>query len=232
MINYRKFKLFFCFMDETGHLRKDPYFLLSTIKIQFPNRLTREIQRLRDRHRFYNEIKFEKISEWRFRVYKELIDLFCSFKDVKFRCVVIQRQGYKKPIWQIYNKYTKKLIKDNCGKREILCIWADEISTPAEDDFDIDIRKYINSYFKRLALFGICRVPSHPVDLVQFVDLIGGIVLCGINLETKAKIIYSERKKKLVAILKKQLKIKEFSKSINLPKIKINATLSAKSANA
>lgn len=220
-------------MDETGHLRKDPYFLLSIIKIKFPNRLTREIQRLRDRHHFYNEIKFEKFSNWRFRVYKELVDLFCKFKDVKFRCIVVPRQGYRKPIWEIYNKYAKELIKENCNKNEILCIWADEISTPAEDDFDINIRKYINKYFKRLALFGICRMPSHPVDLIQFVDLIGGIVLCSINLETKAKVVYSERKKKLVEILRKQLKIKQFAKDINAPKIKIkNATLSANAANA
>lgn len=203
----------FSFMDETGHLRRDPHFLIGLVKIQRPGLFNDKLRRLRDKHKFYDEIKFEKMSNLRVKFYKEVINLFTRYENISYHAVIRKRKPLFKKPWRIYNQMAVELIKDCIGGNEILCVWADDIVTPKEDDYEVFIKETINNYFKRLALFGICRIESRPVDLIQVADLIGGSIVCNLNLKSKAKIKYSARKR-------------NFAKLINklLPKTKITVT--------
>lgn len=62
--DYEHLRTRMCFMDETGTLAnpRDRFLGLGMVKAGHPCFATQEIQHLRDRHHFYDEVKWNKLS--------------------------------------------------------------------------------------------------------------------------------------------------------------------------
>jgi hypothetical protein len=73
-------KYAFDFLDETGTLgaARDPYFAVGVMHCDEPYQLLRPIQRMRDGHHFYDEIKWNKVSAKNLPILMDLVDVFMS----------------------------------------------------------------------------------------------------------------------------------------------------------
>jgi hypothetical protein len=76
----RSQKYAFAFLDETGTLggARDPYFAVGLLSCSDPYYLARPVQRIRDRQHFYDEIKWNKVSEKKLPLMKDLVNVFFS----------------------------------------------------------------------------------------------------------------------------------------------------------
>ncbi len=54
-------------------------------------RIKAEIHALRDKHRVGSEAKWHKVSPSRFAFYREMVELFASETDLRFRCIAVDR---------------------------------------------------------------------------------------------------------------------------------------------
>jgi len=208
----------FCFFDETGNLndRANRYFALGMLKCSQPYFLDYEIQKLRQREKFYDEIKFNKISRKNIKFILKILGLVFSTPGLKFSFFVINKDDvdfqteFKNDLWLAYEVFAEKLLIGNISPKEIVTVLADYVTTPPNVKFEVNVKHAVNNHFKRLALAGVCRVDSKGVNLIQIIDLFLGSIAYCYKLENK--LVKGDRNKiRFLKELQKQLKVSTFS---------------------
>lgn len=179
----RPLKFGFGFLDETGTLGgpRDPFFGVGLLRCNEPYQLLRPMQRIRDRQHFYDEIKWNKVSEKKLPLMIDLLNVFLS-SDATFSAFIADKQkhdviGRFGGPFQAYEALARQLVRGSVRRGEILWIVADEYSTPPGETFEENVRDAINRSFRRDAIAGVCRMRSSGVDLLQLIDLILGAVV-------------------------------------------------------
>lgn len=208
----------FCFLDESGSLSnpKEPLFTLGIIKISQPFYLSSKITYERSKRKFFDEIKFNKISKNNIDFAKFIIDSFFDTKSLNFYSYTLDKDGiffknnFAKDPWQAYEEISLNLINDTVlAHKEILVLIADYITTPNYVKYEVNIKKIINAKRRRLAMAGVCRFDSKSNDLLQAVDLLIGIVTY--DLKISAGMVSGDKyKKQLVKYFKENLGVKDF----------------------
>lgn len=171
------------FLDETGLLHKpaDLYFGVGMIKGSPASDLTRMMRNWRDRHHYYDEVKFHGLNKGVLTYYLELATLFCGLPDsTSFHAFVLE----KEPGWEgrfgsvdrVYELLVRQMLKGACGKGEILTVIADEYSTGPKVKFEEQVTEWVNQGLGRLAVTQVVRVSSHGVDGIQLGDLLLGAI--------------------------------------------------------
>ena len=209
----------FCFLDESGSLSNytEPYFTVGILKMSMPYYFQSKILYERSKQHFYDELKFNKISNNNIGFAKFIIDCLFDTKSLSFYSYTTHKQSqyfqnnFSKDIWSAYEKITLKLLGVSFGEKEILILVADHITTPREVKFEVNIKKNFNESKQRLAIAGVCRFDSKSNDLLQVVDLIIGCINYDIKCEKKL-IPGSKHKLELVQYLKEKLGTKTFAK--------------------
>ncbi len=215
--DYTTLRTPFCFFDETGNLndKANRYFALGMLKCSQPYFLDYEIQRLRQREEFYDEMKFNKISKKNIQFILKILDLVFATPGLKFSFFVINKDDvdfqteFRNDLWLAYEVFAEKLLIGNISPREIVTVLADYVTTPPNVKFEINVKHSVNNHFKRLALAGVCRVDSKGVNLIQVVDLFLGAISYRYKLENKL-VSGDKNKIKLLEKLQKQLKVSTF----------------------
>jgi hypothetical protein len=171
-----------CFLDETGlvHNPVDRFFGVGMVKSNSAPDLTRMMRNWRDRHRYYEEVKFSSLKKSLLPLYLELLDLFCSLPSARFTCFILE----KKPGWEtrfgsidkVYELLARKMLMGSCGMGEIITVIADEYSTGPRVRFEEEVAEWVNAEFGRLAITQVVRVNSKGVDGIQMTDLLLGAV--------------------------------------------------------
>ncbi len=74
--------------------KKDPidrYAVLGGVWIKKSNvrKIKRDIQRLREKHNLFGEIKWKNVSPSKLDFYLDLVDLFFECDNIRFRCIVV-----------------------------------------------------------------------------------------------------------------------------------------------
>lgn len=182
--DYDKIWTKFCFLDESGSLSNstEPYFTIGLLKMSMPYYLQSKILYERSRQSFYDELKFNKISEKNVSFAKFIINSIFDTKSLSFYSYTTHKlseyfqKNFSKDIWSAYEKITLKLLNASLGEKEILILIADHITTPKDIKFEVGVKKNFNESKKRLALSGVCRFDSKSNDLLQVVDLIIGCI--------------------------------------------------------
>lgn len=116
--DYNKIWTKFCFLDETGTLsdQKDQYFTVVILKMSQPYYLQSKLLYERSRTRFYDEIKFNKLSNNNIGFAKLAIDAFFETRNVGFYSYSISTKSdyYVKNFddspWLAYEQITLKLL--------------------------------------------------------------------------------------------------------------------------
>lgn len=199
--DYKKIRTSFVFFDETGSINdsSNRFFGLGMIKCRQPHYLDHEVRLIRQRHSFFDEIKWNKISSKNVGVLKEIINQIFSIGGIKFEAYIINKDDvdfkklYNNNPYKAYQDFTEKLLCNNIAENEILMVLADYISTPNNVHFEVSLKHTINRSLGRLAIMGVHRVESSGVNLIQLVDLLVGAVVY--EYKIKNKIVTGDRYK-------------------------------------
>src|SRR3989344_9239237 len=207
----------FCFLDETGTLsdQKDQYFTVGILKMSQPYYLQSKLYFERSKIRFYDEVKFNKLSKNNIGFAKISIDALFETKSVWFYSYSISTKSdyylktFDKNPWTAYEQVTLKLLDAALSKQEIIILIADYVTTPKDIRFEVEVKKIFNQNKKRLALAGVCRFDSKSNDLLQLVDLLIGAITYDIKFAKKL-VDGSKYKLELVNYLKSKLGANSF----------------------
>lgn len=177
-------KYAFAFLDETGtlHAARDPFFAVGLLRCREPYALLRPLQRMRDREKFYDEIKWNKVSAKKMPILKTVLDVFFGCLDASFSAFVVDKQNHDVITrfggqFEAYDALARQLVRGSIRPGEVLWVIADEYSTPPTVTFEENVRDHVNRKLRRQAVAGVCRMRSSGVDLLQLADILLGAVV-------------------------------------------------------
>jgi hypothetical protein len=208
-------KYVFGFLDETGLLNTpatDRVFGLGLMISHHPEELHRKIINYKNSIRFHEEFKFTGVDSNNIGIYKGLLDILFSCKEIRFHSVFYDKNKldiqkvYKGDSDRAYNAFTARLVADSIHISEYIAILADDVSTKISNNFEKQIKERVKDKTRRNALFGIARLESHAVAEIQLVDVILGTV--AYSFKVKYGLVKPKKgnpKLKLVKHLQKQL---------------------------
>lgn len=210
--DYDKIWTKFCFLDETGTLsgQKDQYFTVGILKMSQPYYLQSKLFFERSKIRFYDEVKFNKLSKNNLAFAKTAIDALFETRSISFYSYSIGTKSdyylknFDKNPWLAYEQMTLKLLSAALSNQEIIVLVADYVTTPKDIRFEVSIKKNFNANKKRLALAGVCRFDSKSNDLLQLVDLLIGAITYDVKL-AKRMVDGSKYKIEVLEYLKSKL---------------------------
>jgi len=179
------------FLDETGVVDpRDRYFGIGVLKLVDVAPLLRDVQRLRDKHEFREELhwsSFDKggssgTTRW-LDFAKAVMDRFFAAEDARFCCHIADRQngdvtaqfkGHPHAGERAYEQLASRVLREVIDEEEIVAVLADGRSTSPAVEFERDVSSSINRARGRLAVASVCRVDSRSTDALQVVDLLLG----------------------------------------------------------
>lgn len=162
------------------------FFVVGAVKVRKPGQLMRTVQDIRDRHGYFDEFKFSKISRGRFPVFCELIDVL-EQSDARIGACIVDRTNAADPFsgsepqWVAHARITARLLIGMINRRELASALIDQVSTPRGCAFDDTVREMVNVRMRSTSLVTAACVDSACNDGVQLADLVAGAVAhqCG-----------------------------------------------------
>lgn len=178
---------YWIFQDESGSPAKDDFFIVGLLGMTplVKRRLIDSVKSVRDAYRFYDELHFQKFSNLRSKVYKEVLDeaFKCYFT---YRAIVVRKSDVKLSLFGnkehlAYNKFTELVLYSLIKNRtEDIHIRPDEKSRMIEDNFyDYLVRNLNFKSFSEGHSYTVksCKsTSSGDCDVIQVCDLITGVV--------------------------------------------------------
>jgi len=181
------------FLDETGVVHKhstDSFFGIGVLKMSDPSVLLNDVQALRNRHGFHDELHwagFDKASS-RYRqeqveLAKAMMDLVFASSDARFCCHIADRRhgdltakfgSHRHAGEKAYEALAAEILGETIDDEEIVSVIADRRSTPRKVTFELDVARSVNLARERLAVATVCRLDSRSTDALQLVDLMLG----------------------------------------------------------
>lgn len=215
LADYKNIWTPFCFLDESGNLdpKSQPYFTVGMIKCSQPYYLQQKIRYIREKNRFWWELKFNNLNKIKLGVSLSVLDALFSTRSIHFSSYTIDKRSeyFKKEFHSdpfiAYEQITKHLLRGNLRKNEILTVLADNVVAPKRNRFEVNIKNSINKKFERLAIAGVCRIDSRANDLLQLADLIIGSINYELLLKEKIVEKPAKYKNKFIEKLKTNLGI-------------------------
>jgi hypothetical protein len=208
----------FCFFDETGLLNspRDKFFGVGMIKISKPEELYLEMKYLRDRLKFYDELKWHDIYRKNTPIMNQFIDLFFNYGKARFSCYIFKKtdldlkKHFNSDLYRAYQSFACMQVCSNLSKNESAVLLMDDLNTPRNLKFEQNIKKKINNKFNRNAAYGVCRAYSKGVELIQLTDLFLGAVCYDFKLAEKLISGPGIHKKVVLDHMRKKSNIKSF----------------------
>jgi hypothetical protein len=170
------------FLDETGTLggERDPFFAVGLLQCEEPYDLLRPIQRIRDTEHYYDEMKWNKVSNKNLPILQDVLSIVLK-RPCRFHVFIADKQqhdiiGRFGGQFNAYEWMARQLVIGTVRPSEVAWVIADEYSTPPKVTFEENVRDYVNRKLKRTAVAGVCRMRSEGVDLLQVLDLLLGAI--------------------------------------------------------
>lgn len=113
------------------------------------------------------------------------------------------------------------LLKRYIKKDEIVSVIADDYPAPEKDEFEAEVRNYVNDHYKALSIHSVIRIHSKGSNLIQIADLLMGAVNYEFKLKNNLIKHPSKAKIDLLDYLKNKLGANDLSVGINSAKFNI-----------
>ncbi len=179
-------KTFNIYCDESCHIEHDHknFFLLGSVSSAY-NQVKRHAERIKyikEKHHFYGEIKWTKVSSSQAQFYKDLLDYFFD-TDLQFRAVVVNKskinnQNYNQDYDTFYYKMYYYLLNHNKNSQYSYNVYLDIKDTLSAHKVNT-LKEILN------VKYGVFRtvqnIRSHESVLMQLADFITGALSYNLN---------------------------------------------------
>ena len=178
------------YCDESCHLPHDNIDLMVIGGISCPKEKAREIniaiRRIKQKHHVYRfaEIKWTRVSNSQYDMYKELVDLFIDNAFLSFRAVVALNKSkldYKRfhlshDDW--YQRIYYLMLREMIDINDIYHVYVDIKDTKGSEKIDQlkDVLNNATGYFYDETVKNIQLVESDQIQLLQLTDLLIGAI--------------------------------------------------------
>jgi len=193
-----KNKTFNFYCDESCHLENDrmPYFMLAYTSVaynQVKNHKDR-IKQIREKHHFYSEIKWSKVSHSKLPFYNEIVEYFFE-SDLKFRALIVNKQQIKNEQFnqnydEFYYKMYYQLLNHKIDMEKQYNVYLDIKDTLSAHKVN-KLKEILNIRYSSIQ--NLQNIRSQESIFMQITDLLMGAIsyhLRGLNkMEPKNKII-------------------------------------------
>ena len=215
---------YLAYQDESGVSKEEDKFIIGIlfIKKEDEYKLRDLIQKVRDNNHFYDELHFNKTSNLRSKVYKELLQNVLSYGKFKFHMIVIDKKyidykrfGGKSKIGRsrVYNKFTQLRVLHSIEKigPGYYYIYTDAKSSIKEDNFTEYLKNYTNFVlmcegYTQYIIKTVEPINSKKDDLLQLDDLLLGALSVNHNNKcTNENENENENKKELAAFVRNDM---------------------------
>jgi hypothetical protein len=171
------------FLDETGSIASDRFFAVGCLKLREPSILLRQLQKLRNRRSWHQEIHWAELTFKALPFYRDVVDLLARSDDAYFSCFIADRHEedplakFRSP-WKAYEKLATLLLLGSISnpEPELVPVLADNYSTPDNVHFERDVRAAVNDRRGYCTVPTVCRLDSKAADPLQLVDLMTSAV--------------------------------------------------------
>jgi hypothetical protein len=196
-------KTFNLYCDESCHLENDhkKYMVLGCVSVAYNQvkRHTERIRELKQKHKFFGEIKWSGVSRSKYQFYKELIDYFFD-TDIRFRAIVvdknrIENNRFGQDYDTFYYKMYYQLLIHKKNSEYAYNVYLDIKDTLSAEKVN-RLKDILN------VKFGVFRnvqnIQSKESVVMQLTDLLIGAVSYELNNESKkvnAKVLLIEKLK-------------------------------------
>jgi len=193
----------------------DPYFALGVLICPKPQELYKKIRSIRDRHKYYYELKWGGMSKLKYGIGKDILDAVFNTPGVRFSCMILRKgeldfdKYFGGDFWKVYSSFTIALLKLNlrspnhsgAGEDDIICVIGDNYFTPTNIDLESQIKDIVNDHYRDLRVMGFCQMDSKSCDLLQVADLCLGAVLYDLKVLEKVVLYRQNYKDKFLKYL-------------------------------
>lgn len=218
LADYKSIWSKFFFLDESGSLSNstEAFFTVGAIKCSQPYYLQSKIIYERSKRRFYDELKFNKLSDKNFDFAAFAVDAFFVTDSFTFCSYTLDKQGsyfqreFDSNPWQAYEDIAIRLIKSNIAPNEIGIVIADHVTTPRDVRFEVNVKRKINDTLGRLAVAGVSRFDSKSNDLLQVTDLMSGAIAYDLKFKTGVIQRGDKYKRRFLEHFKKNVGVSDF----------------------
>lgn len=179
-------KTFNLYCDESTHLENDgkPYLLIGSVCSPY-NQVKRHIERIKqikEKHHFFAEIKWVKVSNSQHAFYKDLIDYFFD-SDLTFRCVVVRKDKIKNEAFDqdfdtFYYKMYYQLLNHKIDSLNAYNVYLDIKDTLSADKVN-RLKGILNTQFG--VFRNVQNIRSNESPLMQVTDVLIGAINYHLN---------------------------------------------------
>lgn len=172
-------KTFNYYCDESCHLENDsmPYMLLAYTSVAY-NQLrnhSERIKQIREKHHFYSEIKWSKVSHAKYGFYHDLVEYFFE-TDLKFRALIIDKEKinndtYEQSFDDFYYKMYYQLINHKLDLEHNYNIYLDIKDTLSAKKVN-NLKNILNIRYSSIR--NLQNIRSHESVFMQITDLLMG----------------------------------------------------------
>lgn len=194
-------KTFNIYSDESCHLEHDgkEYMVIGYVSSAY-NQVKRHAERinnLKEKHHFYAEIKWSKVSDSQHQFYRELINYFFD-TDLKFRAIVVNKckidtEKHGGDFDTFYYKMYYQLLNHNLNSQYSYNVYLDIKDTLSNRKVN-KLKEILN--IKYGVFNKVQHIRSHETVLLQLADVLIGAISYNLNDEEKkstAKVELIER---------------------------------------
>lgn len=183
-------KTYSLYCDESSHLESDgkEYMLISYVSVPFPyaDQYKAQIRKLKEKHHFYGEIKWSKVSRAKYGFYADLIDLFFG-TEILFRSIVVPKARIRNTAFgqdydTFYYKMYYQLLYHKMDMLDSYNIYLDVKDTLSPRK--VDKLKEILS-FKYSRIRNLQNIRSHESLFMQLADFLMGALAYNLNEKDK-----------------------------------------------
>lgn len=167
------------FVDESGSKNsKGSFFVLGFVKARDTALLDREIRRIRQKHKFYDEMKFTRINRHCSEFYADIIEKLAN-SDVRIGGTIFDSTKSfptESKSWEIQASYAATLVRGNINKGEVVNAFFDLVDTPASISLADMVSTEVNKRLSCRAVVGAYDMDSRAHNLLQVADLVAGCI--------------------------------------------------------